>query len=417
MIRNGPDPAQLALRGRRVLEIGTGPALAYAGKLFSDFGAEVIKVESPAGDAWRQMPPMAGVSGARESALFAWLNTNKRSVTADAANVADSAWLAELGRTCDVVLDARALTQGPGVLANPVWSGAASTQPRHEPIEVALTWFGESGPYSEYAGAESVCRSLAGAVHGSGPADGPPHMPHDVQTAIAIGLQVFSAAVAALIGSSQGSRRYVLSAHEAIFGVVEMEAGMVPDKRHPLRRLGVNRFCGTHPAGIFETAEGWIGIFTHTLPQWKALCEAIGRPELGSEPRFANGQERMACADEIDALLIPAFRTRTAQQWFEILGDKKHPTVIVPTMEELLRQDVHRQRNAFVPVEAGGVAFEGPVVPLRLDAAGPLPGGPAPAKGAHDALYRAAGLDHHPCRSSGERLPRSFRCRAFALSI
>ena len=397
MIRNGPDPAQLALRGLRVLEIGTGPALAYAGKLCADFGAEVIKVESPAGDAWRQMPPMVDVPGAEpESALFAWLNTNKRSVTANADNAEDIAWIAQLARTCDVVLDARALTEGPGVLASSVWSGAA--QPPHEPIEVALTWFGESGPYSEYAGAESVCRGLAGAIHGSGPVAGPPHMPHDVQTAIAVGLQVFSAAVAALIGSGQGSRRYVLSAHEAVFGMVEMEAGMVPDKRHPLRRLGVNRFCGTHPAGIFETAQGWIGIFTHTLPQWKALCEAIGRPELGNDPRYANGQERMARADEIDDLLIPALRTRTAQEWFDILCDKKHPAVIVPTMEQLLRQDVHRQRNAFVPVEIGGVAFEGPVVPLRLDAAGPLLGGPAPAKGAHDAFYRAAGLDHHPRR-------------------
>ncbi|CAG9174908.1 CaiB/BaiF CoA-transferase family protein [Cupriavidus pinatubonensis] len=401
MIRNGPDPAQLALRGLRVLEIGTGPALAYAGKLCADFGAEVIKVESPAGDAWRRMPPMVDVPGAEpESALFAWLTTNKRSVTANADNAEDIAWIAQLARTCDVVLDARALTEGPGVLASPVWSGAA--QPPHEPIEVALTWFGESGPYSEYAGAESVCRGLAGAIHGSGPVEGPPHMPHDVQTAIAVGLQVFSAAVAALIGSGQGSRRYVLSAHEAVFGVVEMEAGMVPDKRHPLRRLGVNRFCGTHPAGIFETAHGWIGIFTHTLPQWKALCEAIGRPELGNDPRYANGQERMARADEIDDLLIPALRTRTAQEWFDILCDKKHPAVIVPTMEQLLRQDVHRQRNAFVPVEIGGVAFEGPVVPLRLDAAGPLLGGAAPEKGAHDAFYRAAGLDHHPRRQLGQ---------------
>ncbi|WER48148.1 CoA transferase [Cupriavidus sp. WKF15] len=408
MITKDPDPAQLALGGLRVLEIGTGPALAYAGKLFSDFGAEVIKVEDPAGDAWRQMPPLVSAPGAAqpESALFAWLNTNKRSVTADAENVYDRAWLAQLARTCDVVLDARALNGGPGKAARPVWSGAAGA---HEPIEVVLTWFGESGPYSEYAGAEAVCRGLAGAVHGSGPADGAPHMPHDVQTAIVVGLSAFSAAVAGLTGSRQGSRRYVLSEHECVFSVVEMEAGMVPDKRHPLRRLGVNRFCGTHPAGIFETAQGWIGIFTHTLPQWKALCDAIGRPELGSDPRFANGQERMARADEIDALLIPAFRTRKAKEWFEILGDKKHPTVIVPTMAELLRQDVHRQRDAFVPVEAGGVAFEGPVVPLRLDAAGPMLGGPAPEKGAHDAFYRAAGLDHQPhrqlARTSSPELP------------
>ncbi|QEZ44982.1 CaiB/BaiF CoA-transferase family protein [Cupriavidus oxalaticus] len=411
MIKHGFDPAQLALGGLRVLEVGSGPALAYAGKLFSDFGAEVIKVESPAGDAWRRMPPLVSAAGAAqpESALFAWLNTNKRSVTADDGNAEDGAWLAQLARTCDVVMDARALTEGPGVLGTPLWQGAADATQGHEPIEVALTWFGESGPYSHYAGAEAVCRGLAGAVHGSGPADGPPHMPHDVQSAIVVGLSAFSAAVAALIGSGQGSRRYVLSAHEAIFSVVEMEAGMVQDKRHPLQRLGVNRFCGTHPAGIYQTAEGWIGIFTHTLPQWKGLCEAIGRPDLGSDARYASGPERMARADEIDALLMPAFLTRTARQWFGILGDRKHPAVIVPTMETLLGQEVHRQRGAFVPVGVGGASFEGPVVPLRLDAAGPLPGGNAPAKGAHDLHYRTSGLDHRPRlslrRTAGERLP------------
>ncbi|GLC90810.1 CoA transferase [Cupriavidus sp. TA19] len=411
MIKHGFDPAQLALGGLRVLEVGSGPALAYAGKLFADFGAEVIKVESPAGDAWRQMPPMVSAPGAAqpESALFAWLNTNKRSVTAADGKAEDGAWLAQLARTCDVVLDARALTEGPGILGAPVWQGTAEDPQEHEPIEVALTWFGETGPYSHHAGAEAVCRGLAGAVHGSGPADGPPHMPHDVQTAIVVGLSAFSAAVAAVIGSGQGSRRYVLSAHEAIFSVVEMEAGMVQDNRHPLRRLGVNRFCGTHPAGIYRTAEGWIGIFTHTLPQWTGLCEAIGRPDLASDPRYANGQERMNRADEIDDLLVPAFLTRTAEQWFEILGDKKHPAVIVPTMETLLGQAVHRQRGAFVPVGVGGASFEGPVVPLPLDAAGPLPGGAAPAKGAHDLHYRTSGLDHRPrlqlARTASERLP------------
>lgn len=409
-----PDPARLALRGLRVLEIGTGPALAYAGKLCADFGAEVIKVESPEGDAWRRMPPLVAVpdSGGDESALFAWLNTNKRSVTADAGNADDAAWLARLARTCDVVLDARALTAGPDILAHPVWSAGGEEEPaerHHEPIDIALTWFGESGPYRDYAGTEAVCRSLAGAVHGSGPVEGPPHMPHDVQTGIVVGLAAFSSAIAALIGRADGSRRYVLSVHETIFGVVEMEAGMVQDGRHPLRRLGVNRFCGTHPAGIYETAEGWIGIFTHTLPQWTALCDAIGRPDMAADPRFASGPERMAHADEIDAVLIPALRTRTASAWFEMLGAAKHPAVIVPTMAALLTQEVHRQRDAFVPVEMEGASFEGPVVPLRLGAAGPLLGGPVPAKGADAGFYRSAGLDHVPAqrlrRSSGGKLP------------
>ena len=407
MTQQRPDPAHLALAGLRVLEIGTGPAVAYAGKLFADFGAEVIKVESPAGDAWRQMPPLVDVPGHSEpeSALFAWLNTNKRSVTAQPGHPEhphDRAWLADLARTCDVVLDARALGPGQGAPDTPVWHGR---QPGgHVPIEIVLTWFGEDGPYSGYAGAEAVCRALAGAVHGSGPVEGPPHMPHDVQTAIAVGLSAFSAALAALIGSAHGSahgsarvsRRYVLSVHECVFGVVEMEAGMVQDQRHPQRRLGVNRFCGTHPGGIYQTAAGWIGIFTHTLPQWQALCDAIGRPDLADDPDYASGPERMARADAIDAILQPAFLTRTAEQWFDLLAQKKHPAVVVPTMETLLGQAVHRQRGAFATVQLDSVTFEGPVVPFPLAEAGPLPGGVAPALGAHDAFYRRSGLDHTP---------------------
>jgi len=407
MTHQVPDLDALALAGLRVLEVGTGPALAYAGKLFADFGAEVIKVESPAGDDWRGMPPLIDIPGAQpQSALFAWLNTNKRSVTADAK---DRAWLAQLAQTCDVVLDGRALGEGLQVLAAPVWSDAEAAPPRHTPIDIILTWFGETGPYSEYKGSEAICRALAGAVHGSGPVEGPPHMPHDMQSAIVFGLTSFSAAVAALIGRADGSRRYVLSAHESIFSVVEMEVGMVQDNRHPLRRLGVNRFCGTHPAGIYETAEGWIGIFTHTLPQWQALCAAIDRPDLAGDERYSNGPERMARADEIDALLRPAMLHRTAREWFEMLGEMKHPAVLVPTMAELLQQKVHRERGAFVPVETGGVTFEGPVVPLRLDTAGPLPGGKVPKLGAHDALYRATGLDHTPFaalqRTAAGKLP------------
>ncbi|WP_423193444.1 CaiB/BaiF CoA transferase family protein [Cupriavidus sp. H18C2] len=390
MTRPQPDPSQLALAGLRVLEIGSGPAVAYAGKLFADFGAEVVKAEPPAGDAWRQMPPLVDVPGHSqpESALFAWLNTNKRSVMVRPGHAGDDAWLAALAGTCDVVLDARALDAGPDVPA--ILEPSAG----HMPVQVVLTWFGEDGPYSGFAGSEAICRALAGAVHGSGPVEGPPHMPHDLQTAIAVGLSAFSAAVAGLIGTA--GRRYVLSVHECVFSVVEMEAGMVQDKRHPLRRLGVNRFCGTHPGGIYETADGWIGIFTHTLPQWQALCTAIGREDLADDPAYASGPERMARADAIDAILVPAFRTRTAAQWFQRLADLKHPAVVVPDMRTLLDQAVHRERGAFVPVTLDGVTFEGPVVPFPLGDAGPLPGGPAPALGAHDGLYRRAGLDHVP---------------------
>lgn len=386
-----PDAEQLALKGMRVLEVGHGAALAYAGKLFSDFGAEVIKVESIEGDPWRQMPPFVNDSDGKpaESALFAWLNTNKRSVIIDTSQAVDVDMLRHLAASCDVVLDARALSEGLSVLKKPVWQ-QAEAQPSaqsHQPIEVLFTWFGETGPYKDFVANYATCRAMSGAVHGSGPVEGPPHMPHELHTGIVAGLGAFSLAIAAWIGRSQGSRRYVLSVHEAAFSTVEMEAGLLQDGRHA-PRLGVNKFCATHPASILETKDGWIGIFTNTLPQWAGLCNAIGRPELGTDPRFSTGQNRMQHADEIDAVLKDAFLHKETQEWFELLTSHKHPAVIVPTMEQLLQQSVHRERNAFVPVQVAGVEFEAPVLPQRLDEAGPLLGGEAPLLGADTKHYR-----------------------------
>ncbi|MGE8317669.1 MAG: CoA transferase [Comamonas sp.] len=395
-----PPPPSLALSGVRVLEIGTGSALAYAGKLFADFGAEVIKVEAPEGDALRAYPPLMDAHGPeRQSALNAWLNTNKRSATLRGQDAQELEWLSRLGLSCDVVLDARALSQGPGVLKQSV---CCNRNAAALPIEVCLTWFGADGPYADFVGSEAVCRALAGAVYGSGAAEGPPHLPHDIQTGIVAGLGAFSCAIAALLGNADGSRRYVLSIHEAAFSVVEMEAGMVQDRRHPLARLGVNRFCTTHPGGIYETRSGWIGIFSHTLPQWTALCEAIGLPEHAADARFVSGPARMQHADEIDQFLRPALQEKTAQEWFEILGKAKFPAVLVPTMEDLLQQKVHRDRGAFVPVQAGASYFEGVVVPLPLGDAGPLPGGAAPAQGADDEHYRT-----DAALSLGKALPRA----------
>lgn len=388
MIKYEPN-SQLALAGLRVLEIGNGAALAYAGKLFADFGAEVIKVEDSDGDELRTVPPLLTGSGHEsQSALNAWLNTNKRSVTLDGECFKEQVWLSRLAKTCDVILDARALSEGIEILKRPVYGESKIANGENVPIAVYLTWFGESGPYSKFVGTAAVCRALAGAVYGSGAVEGPPHLPHDVQTEIVAGIGAFSSAIAALLGESDGSRRYVLSIHEAAFSVVEMEAGMVQDGRHLKARLGVNRFCTTHPGGIYKTQEGWIGIFAHTSPQWAALCSAVGHPEHAQDPRFISGPTRIKHADEIDEFLIPALLTKTAKEWFEELGKAKFPAVVVPTMDELLQQQVHRERGAFVPVQFGASQFEGVVVPFPLGDAGPLPGGAASIKGADNQFYR-----------------------------
>ena len=100
--------SRLPLDDLRVVEIGSGDQLAYCGKLFSDFGAEVIKIEPDGGDPMRQHAPLVDAGQGRcESGVFAWLNTNKHSITADLNDVADVAAINTLLQSCDLLLDAR----------------------------------------------------------------------------------------------------------------------------------------------------------------------------------------------------------------------------------------------------------------------------------------------------------------------
>ena len=146
---------QAALGGVRVAEFGGGRALAYCGKLFADFGAEVVKVEPPGGDPDRALAPMVDVGGGvRENAVFAWMNTNKRSVTVQPG---DDARLAQIAGAVDVLIDARA---GAWDDAGPA-GHAALRESNPGLIIIALSWFGESGPYKDYAATDSVVRALA----------------------------------------------------------------------------------------------------------------------------------------------------------------------------------------------------------------------------------------------------------------
>jgi crotonobetainyl-CoA:carnitine CoA-transferase CaiB-like acyl-CoA transferase len=378
------NAAALPFHGIRVLEIGTGTGVAFCGKLFADFGAEVIKIEAPDGDPGRRWPPMIDIGdGQQESAYFAWLNTNKHSVVADLQTDAGLSTAGALVSSADVLLDARALdAQGKNIPAL-----ASDKLPPHL-VEIIFTWFGESGAYRDYVATDAVCRALAGTIHSAGPVEGPPLIPHDSQSGIVAGLAAFGNAVAGLLGRAHGSRRFVLSIHEALLHLVEIDIGLALDGRHQ-PRSGINRFGNQYPASIYRASDGWVGIFTVTAAQWKGLCTAIGQPELAKDPRYLTGPDRLARADEVDAILNPIFSTRTVQEWFALCAAQRLPAVVVPTMEQLLAQAVHRERGAFVPVMIGQAGFEAPILPQRLGDAGPLRGGRAPLLGEHNSLYEA----------------------------
>ena len=161
----------MPLSSYRILQIGSGVGLDYCGKLFADFGADVIKLEPDGGDPLRAFPPIVENG---ESGLFAWLNTNKRSVTDTPQTIA------ALLPGADILLDGRPPAE---IEASALTHDRLHTE--HPGLAItAVSWFGDSGPYRDHAATESLVRALAGLVMLTGPAEGPPILATDNQSAI-----------------------------------------------------------------------------------------------------------------------------------------------------------------------------------------------------------------------------------------
>jgi crotonobetainyl-CoA:carnitine CoA-transferase CaiB-like acyl-CoA transferase len=370
---------ELPLSELRVVEIGSGDALCYCGKLFADFGAEVIKIEPPGGDPARKIAPLVDAAeDQRESATFAWLNTNKRSLTADLASPADIAGIRALLATSDLLLDAR----HPLTIRNSALSHAALREAEPGLAITAISWFGEDGPYRDYAATDSVCRSLAGLVKLVGPIEGPPVLPRDGQIAVVAGLTAFIPSLAGLHARAEtGARRFAVSAHEAMLQISEFDTGLALEAGFTRPRIGLNRFGRGFPSGNFATKDGWLGVTVVTPAQWMAFCAMIGLPELGADPRYSSTAERYLHANELNDIIKPVLTHRTAMEWFESGIELRLPLAVVPSMKQLIEQPVHRARGAFAKVAIGAASFDAPVLPQRLTRSPPKAGGGAPFAG------------------------------------
>lgn len=362
----------MPLSGFRVVELGSDPALDYCGKLFADFNADVLKIEPEGGDPRRGVPPLLDAGAGRmESGTFAWLSANKRSV------VADPDVICRLLAEADVLLDARPLSdKSDGRLSHPALRAAHPGL-----IVVAISWFGESGLYRDFAASDASVRALAGLTSLVGPVDGPPILSApDGQAGYIGGLSAFMAAASGLLGREAGGRRFEASTHEALVTVAEYETA-VGLSGLGRKRNGINRFGRNYPVSIYPTQRGLLGATVVTPAQWRGFCAMIGCPDLAEEERYSVNVDRIVHADELDSVIGPILTQRTAEEWFALGLRHRLPLCIVPTMAELLEQPVHHERRVFAPIRIGDITFEAQVLPQRLTRTPPKRGGTAPFAG------------------------------------
>ncbi|HPU50920.1 MAG TPA: CoA transferase [Burkholderiaceae bacterium] len=366
------------LSGLRVIEIGDLPAAAYCARFFADFGADVLKIEPPAGDPARAAPPILTDSDpGLESGWFAYLNFGKRSAVAD-ADAAGRAELARLLARADVVVDSLSPSE------RTAWGidHAALRRARPGVVIADLSWFGQGGPYSDYRGTDAVVRALGGQVQLIGPAEGPPLALPDFQSAIVGGLSAFIPLLASLPGRDRaGGGQWEISVLESVAALAEYQACEAQPSGRGQPRLGINRFTPTYPMGVYRCREGWLGVTVVTPLQWASFCELLGLGDLAHHPDYHMGPERLRFADTLEPRITAGLATQTADHWFERGLEMKLPFTVVPDMARVLATATFRDRGAIATIRAGRREFEAPRSPLHLSRTLPAATGEVPSLG------------------------------------
>jgi len=375
--RTGP------LLGVRVLELGNFIAGPFAGQLFGDYGAEVIKVEAPEGDPMRHW----GVSVDDCSLWWPIIARNKRSVVADLKNPDDLAFVQRLAAECDVILE----NFRPGVLAGFGLDHATLASANPGIIVTHVSGFGQSGPRSSEAGFGSIGEAVGGIRHTTGDPDRPP-----ARCGVSLGDSL--AAMFAVIGTlaalhereqSGLGQEVDVAIYEAVAAL--MESSMVDwDVAGVLRQRSGGTLPGVAPANAYPTRDGSeVLIAGNADTVFARLCDAMGRADLARDDRYATHAARGANERELDALVADWTCTLDAEDLLALLRDFSVPAGRVYTAADMLA-DEHYLAREMIERHVSRAGIDTPmlgVVPKFSRTPGSI-SDVGPDLGEHTDLYR-----------------------------
>jgi formyl-CoA transferase len=382
------------LEGVKVIELSHLIAGPYCGQLLAEEGATVIKVESPDGDLTRQREPMRHSEQGTISGYFGALNRGKKSVVIDLKNAAGIDLLHGLLKSADVVLT----NMRGGALRRLGLYPDDLTQHYPQLIMACISGFGlgNAGRYTERAGLAMVAEAMSGTTSLTRDHQGNPVWCGFAMGDILAGMVAHSAILLALRQQERTGRGRVidLSMVECSLPMVSVALAREQSASAELRAFaGSNNFHGV-PYGTFRAADGYVNIGVNRDDFWKRLCKAMGRPELGADPRYAVYVERAKRQREVHKITESFTRAHTRDAIVEMLNAVDVPVASILDMAELTGDEYLRLRGSFRTVHDGiGGYMSLPIDPTRFD---PAPGSDrVPLLGQHrdEVLANELGLD------------------------
>jgi crotonobetainyl-CoA:carnitine CoA-transferase CaiB-like acyl-CoA transferase len=379
------------LDGVRVLDLTIVVMGPFATQILGDFGADVIKIESPAGDTTRKIGPMRNENMGN---AFLNLNRNKRSLAIDLKNPDGLAAVLKLAETADVLIS----NIRPKAMARLGLTYERLSEVNPRLIVAGLVGFDQSGPYAARPVYEDLIQGLT-AVPSMLVASGAEH-PIYVPMAFndrAVGLYATSAILASLYRRERTGRGMELEIpmfETMVHGtLLEHMGGLTyePPLGPPGYRRSLNKERRPYP-----TKDGYVCVVIYTDVHWRAFMSLIGQAErFETDPKLKDITARTEHAVEVHSLIADAMSTRTTDEWLKAFQDQDIPAAPLHTLETLV-EDPHLGEIGFFDIVEH--PSEGPLremaVPGRWSESQPEIRRRAPRLGEHSVeLLREAGLD------------------------
>ncbi|GJE71471.1 CaiB/BaiF CoA transferase family protein [Methylorubrum podarium] len=367
------------LSGIRVIEFCSVAAGPFCAMLLADMGADVIKVEHPeGGDSMRAWPPIS--EGYSEN--FASLNRNKRSVTLDLKDPADNARARDLIRSADIVLE----NNRPGVMQRLGLDYATVSADRPALVYCSISAYGQEGPRSKEAGFDLTLQAMSGVMSVTGEPDAPPVKCGVPISDFGTGLYAAYAIAAALLEARATGRGVHIDA--SMFGA-SLAMGALQTSEYFGSGRDPRRLGSAHPRNApyqaFRAKDGYFAMAAGNNALYRSACDAIERPDLSEDPRFASTLLRAQNQGELLEILETLFADFTCEELLARFRAAGVPCSPINSYSEALADPQVAHMGWVQPVRLpSGVETRTFVSPLRFSGEGfPIYRDP-PALGEHN---------------------------------
>lgn len=366
--------ARPPLDGIRIVDLTSYIAGSYAAMMLADLGAHVDKIESPAGDSFRELP-----------GFYGW-NRGKRSVCVDLKTPEGREIVERLVRAGDVVME----NMRPGVSDRLGLGEEALRKINPRVIYCAVTAFGSTGPYADRPGFDPLLQAMAGHMAIQG-ATGPPQF---IRIAIndyyaaALAAQGVLAALFTRERTGVGQRVETSLLHASL----ALQSGSMVD--YP----GKPTFARENPTyRLYEAGDGeWFFLACGNQAFWGKLTKVLGLDHLRDDPRFAGWLPRLEHSAELLPILVEAFKAKPRDHWVELLTAHDIPAGRVQPLAEFMNDPAVRHHEMVQEYEGLRDTERLTLMgrPVKLSPAATRDPGPPPGLDEHtDQVLRELGYD------------------------